>query len=185
MRQVRCWAKTDMYKVPHSYLHKFSLCPSLTGLYHLSRYSACSKKCLRTPPPSLCTSYFTGNFNCASKNNRPWLLMVTENQIKGIESGITYFSAKRLYICGLWCTYTTKWAQWLCSTAKWLCRGVSYSYPRILVESPQISGLNEDSTRTRPGLDQDWTRTGPGLDQDWMWTGCGVTSQVDNFPVHL
>ena len=31
---------------------------------------------------------------------------------------------------------------------------------------PQISGLNEDSTRTRPGLGQDWT----GLDVDWMWS---------------
>ena len=29
---------------------------------------------------------------------------------------------------------------------------------------PQISGLNEDSTRTRQGLGQDWMRTGSGLD---------------------
>ena len=94
--------------VPHSYLHKFSLCPSLTGLYHLSRYRTCSgKKSLRTPPPSLCTSYFIENFNSASKNNRPWLFTVTENPKKGIESGITYFSAKRLfnYFFGQWCTY--------------------------------------------------------------------------------
>ena len=55
---------------------------------------------------------------------------------------------------------------------------VSYSYPWILVESPS-------NIRTEWGLHKDWTRTGPGLGQDWKWTGCGVTSQVDNFPVHF
>ena len=38
------------------------------------------------------------------KINRPWLFTVTENQKKkkGIESGITYFSAKRLKNNNIW-----------------------------------------------------------------------------------
>ena len=117
MWQLHCWVKTNMYnsdshhiKVPHSYLHKFSLCPSLTGLYHLSCYSTCSgKRSLRTPPHSLCMSHFTGNFNSASKNNRPRLFTVTEIWKKGIESEITYFSAKRLKKNNIWIVVHLQW----------------------------------------------------------------------------
>ena len=68
---------------------------------------------------------------------------------------------------------------------------------------PQISGLNEDSTRTRPGLGQDWTRTGCGLDVESpakltifqstsiplvvqsTWTCPCAISQMRSGPVHV
>ena len=59
---------------------------------------------------------------------------------------------------------------WRNPVTMWLCIGVVrfLEYLKVTHGSswslPQISGLNEDSTRTRPGLGQDWTRTGCGLD---------------------